>query len=526
MSCDLLIRNGTILDGTCAPRHPGDIAVVNGRIAEVGATEATARRTLDATGCFVAPGFIDIHSHSDYTLLVDPRAVSTVHQGVTLEVIGNCGFGCAPIRRPALAGDNIYGYDGSVPLDWRDIGGYLGRLEAARPAVNVLTLVPNGQLRRSVLGVEQRPARADEIATMAILLEEGLEQGAWGYSTGLEYPAETGASEAEITALCGTVARHGCLYATHTRARDQGSIEAIEEALRTARASRVRLQISHLIPRSGPADAERSIDIVERSARGGLDVTFDMHTRLFGTTMLSALLPGWALALDRRDLRDALGSPNARARMKEFRSIISASGDWERVVLLDLPDRPDISRRSLVEIGRLRGRSPFDAALDILRDYSEDLQRPMVIIHCYDEAMQAQAFAHPLCMPASDATTLAPDGPLANSVFHGAYGWAGWFYRFMVRDRKLLSPEAAITRLTSQPAAVLGLSDRGRISPGYRADIVVFDPTAFADRGSVFEPNQLATGVRHVVVNGIATLTDGTLTGVRAGSVLRRASVH
>jgi N-acyl-D-aspartate/D-glutamate deacylase len=354
------------------------------------------------------------------------------------------------------------------------------------------------------------------------LLEEGLEQGAWGYSTGLEYPAEAGAGEAEIAALCRIVARRGGLYATHTRARDEGSIEAIEEALRTARTSGVRLQVSHLIPRSGPADAAESIARVDRAASAGLDVAFDMHTRLFGTTMLSSLLPGWALALDRGALRDALGSPAARARMKEFRSIISASGDWERVVLLDLPNRPDLSRRSLAEIGRHRGCSPFDAALDVLRDYAEDLQRPMVIIHCYDEAMQALAFAHPLCMPASDATTLAPDGPLAGAVFHGAYSWASWFYRFTVRDRKLLSPEAAVRKLTNQPAAILGLSDRGTLSPGLRADIVVFDPAGLREQGTVFEPNQLARGVRHVVVNGVPTLEDGVLTGNRAGAVLRR----
>lgn len=526
MSCDLLIRNGTILDGTGAPPRPGDVAVVDGRIAEVGPIRDAAGRVLDAAGCYVAPGFIDIHSHSDYTLLVDPRAVSAIRQGVTLEVIGNCGFGCAPIGRPELAADNIYGFDGSVPLTWRDMAGYLDRLDSARPAVNLLSLVPNGQLRRSIVGVEQRPARPDEVAAMATLLEDALDQGAWGYSTGLEYPAECGAAEAEIAALCCVVAGRGGLYATHTRARDDGAIEAIDEALRTARKSGVRLQLSHLIPRSGAADAARSIARIERAAADGLDVAFDMHTRLFGTTMLSTLLPPWASSKGQTELRELLESPSARARMKEYRSIISASGDWERVVLLDLPGDPEISRRSLAEIGRRRGAHPFDAALDILRDHVAAPRRPMVIIHCYDEAMQELAFAHPLCMPASDATTLAPDGPLADSVFHGAYSWAAWFYRFMVRDRVLLSPAAAVRKLTSQPAAVLGLTDRGTLRAGSRADIVVFDKAGIRERGTVFEPNRLAEGVRHVVVNGVPTLTDGFLTGARAGSVLRRDGVR
>jgi N-acyl-D-aspartate/D-glutamate deacylase len=526
MSCDLLIRGGTVLDGTGGAPQRADVAVVDGRIAEVGRIDGDADRTLEADGCVVAPGFIDIHSHSDYTLLIDPRAASAIHQGVTTEVIGNCGFGCAPIARPELAGANIYGFDGSVPLAWRDLDGYLTRLAAAQPAVNVLTLVPNGQLRRSVVGVEQRAAQPDELKAMTRLLEEGLEQGAWGFSTGLEYPAETGAGEAELTALCGTVARHGCFYATHTRARDQGAIEAIEEGLRTARNANVRLQVSHLIPRQA-SDAARSIEVVEQARDDGLDVAFDMHTRLFGTTMLSTLLPPWAAGKDQGELAALLDSADARARMKGFRSIIAGSGNWERVVLLDLAGAPDISRRSLAEIGRMRGREPFDAALDILRDNLHQLHKPMVIINCYTEAEQAMTFAHPLCMPGSDATTLAPDGPLAGSVFHGAYSWASWFYRFMVRDRRLLKPEAAIRKLTSQPADVLGLADRGTLTQGARADIAVFDPETFGERGTVFAPNALATGIRHVIVNGAPTLEDGALTGQRAGAVLRRTGrVH
>ncbi len=522
MKCDILIKGGSILDGTGAPPVAGDIAVADGKIAAIGAIDTPARQTIDATGLQVAPGFIDIHSHSDYTLLVDPRASSAIHQGVTLEVVGNCGFGCAPIAKPELAPGNIYGFDGSVPLAWRDMDGYLNRLAEAKPAVNVLTLVPNGQMRRAVIGVADRPAEPEELAAMTALLEKGLDQGAWGFSTGLEYPAEIGSSEEEITALCRSVARRDALYATHTRARDQGSIEAIEEALRTARASGVRLQLSHLLPRSGPADCTRAIELVDGARTAGIDVSFDMHTRLFGTTMLSTLLPPWASEVDRRELAALLASPDTRARMRKHRSIISGSGDWERVVFLDLPGRPDISRLSLAEIGRRRGKDPFDAALDILGEHLDTPHRPMVIIHCYAQSVQEMAFAHPLCMPASDATTLAPDGPLANSVFHGAYSWAAWFYRFMVRDRKLLAPETAIHKLTSQPASVLGLSDRGVLRKGARADIVVFDSEELSERGSIFKSNVLAIGVRHVLVNGVATLTQGALTGERAGAVIRR----
>ena len=280
--------------------------------------------------------------------------------------------------------------------------------------------------------------------------------------------------------------------------------------------------MSHLIPRSGEAESRRCIEAVEAARSRGQDLAFDMHTRLYGTTMLSTLLPPWALEGGAAALRKRLADEAQRARMRGFNSILSSLHDWERVVVLDLPGRDDVSRLSLAEIGRRRGRDPFDCALDILADEADTLQRPMVILHAYSEESQKMAFPHPLCMPGSDATTLAPDGPLAGKVFHGAYTWAAWFWRAMVRDWKLLAPEEAVHRLTSLPAKVLGLSDRGAIRVGAPADVAVFDAAEFGERGTMFEPNQLARGMRHVVVNGALTLADGAPTGARAGAVIRR----
>ena len=523
MTPDLVIRGGQVVDGTGAGPVAADVAIVGGAIAEIGRIDAPGARTLDAVGCLVTPGFIDIHSHSDFTLLVDPRAVSAVKQGVTLEVIGNCGFGCAPIDDPALAMDNIYGATDAVPLTWRSIAGYFDTLQAARPAINVLTLVPNGQLRRATVGVADRPATPDELGAMTRMLEQGFDDGAFGFSTGLEYPAEVGVPESEATALCRVVAKRGGLYATHTRDRDTHAVEAIEEALRTAEATGVRLQISHLAPRSGEAATERSIALVERFRARGLDVAFDMHTRRFGTTMLSAMLPPWATGDGPTALAGHLGSRDSRARMKSFRSILSGVDDWERVVLLDNKLFPQYARRSLADVARERGQDAYDAAYDILAGYGARVREPMVIIHCYSEALQRAAFGHALCMAGSDATTLAPDGPLAGAVFHGAYSWASWFFRFMVRETGILSPAEAVRRLTGLPARTLGLADRGILKRGARADVAVFDAACFGETATTFEPNQLAEGMRHVVVNGAITLADGQLTGERAGTVIRRA---
>ncbi|MBW8907208.1 MAG: amidohydrolase family protein [Betaproteobacteria bacterium] len=468
---DLVIRGGTLLDGTGVAPRIADVGVKEGRIAAIGKLPANGAE-VDATGLTVAPGFIDIHSHSDYTLLVDPRAVSAIAQGVTLEVIGNCGFGCAPIRDPQMAAPNIYGFNGSVPLQWTRVGQYLDRLEAAQPAVNVITLVPNGQLRRATLGVADRAANGDELAAMKRLLEEGLADGAWGYSTGLEYPAERGAPDEELTELCKVVAKRGGLYASHTRRRDEGAVSAIDEAIRVGERAGAQIQISHLLPRkTDEREDHRSLELIDQARGRGLDIAFDMHTR-------------------------------------------------------DHPKFPQYSRRSFGDLARAEGRDAYDIAFDIL---AADLDQPpasqappMVIIHAYTPDQQALMFSHPLCMPGSDATTLAPDGPLANSVFHGAYTWASWYFHFMVHERRLLKAEEAVQRLTQLPAKRLGLRDRGTIAEGCREDIAVFDAERFQASASTFEPNQLAQGMRHVVVNGVVTLREGRLTGSRGGQVLRR----
>ncbi len=512
-----MIRGGTVYDGTGAAGRVADVGVRDGRVAAVGSVPA-GERELDAARLAVTPGFVDLHSHSDYTLLMDPRAVSALHQGVTTEVVGNCGFGCFPIRDPQQARRAIYGYSDDLPLTWSSAGEYFERLEAARPAVNVLSLVPNGQLRLATVGLADRPASAAELAEMQTLLRESLDEGAWGYSTGLEYAQEQAASEEELTAL----ARNAPFYATHTRRRDEGAAGAVAEAIRTGLNADVRLQVSHLVPRNGIEESRRCIELVERACAAGQDVAFDMHTRAFGLTNLYAALPGWALGAEPADLAAILRDPARRDAMRSHRSILSAGGDWSRVDLLDSEAWPEYGRRDLASIAAERGQEPLDAVYDLLLGGLDELHKLIVIIHAYSEEQQREAFAHPLCVPGSDATTLAPDGALAGSFFHGAYTWASWFWRFMVRDERLLAPEDAVFRLTGQPAERIGLSDRGVLREGARADVAVFDPEAFGERGTVYEPNLLATGMRHVLVNGVPTLRDGELTGERAGQVLRR----
>jgi len=521
----LTLAGATVVDGTGAPAVTADV-VINGDRIEAVAPLGTAQteKVIDCAGLLLTPGFIDIHSHSDLTLLLDPRAASSVHQGVTLEVIGNCGHGCAPLRDPDVARAAIYG---PIPkrgfFGWSTMGGYLEQLEQVRPAVNVVVLVPNGQLRLATLGREQRPASSDELRDMKRLLEEGLEAGAWGFSSGLEYATENASTEQEIDLLCTTVHRYGGFYATHTRNRDSRALAAIDEAIGTARRTGVPLQISHITPRLDTEGTLIALERVDHARADGLEVNFDMHTRMFGFTHLKNLLPLWALKGTSDEISARLRDVAMLERIHQHPNLITGVGDWNKVVLVDSVALPKFNGLSFKEIGRRLDRSAFDAAMHILIADVEQIERPMVLLLTYSEEMLRRTYEHPLCIVGSDATALAPDGVLAQEKFHGAYTWASWFLRRMVRELRALTLSDAVYRLTGLPARTLGLTDRGRIAVGYRADIAVINWADYGDTGTVAQPSQLARGVRHLFVNGVATLRDGAETGARAGLVLRRS---
>ena len=515
--------NATVVDGTGAAPFAADVRVCDGKIAGVTAPGAvTAGRIVDCQGLLLAPGFIDIHSHSDLTLLLDPRASSAVHQGVTLEVIGNCGHGCAPMRDIAVARTAIYG---PIPAGdffcWNSMAGYFDKLEQARPAINVVALVPNGQLRLSRLGMVQRSASADELQGMCADLELSMDAGAYGLSSGLEYVQENACTTQEIDALCGIVARRGGLYATHTRNRDHHAVAAINEAIDTAKRTDVRLQISHITPRGGLADTAAALEQVNQALAAGLDVGFDMHTRMFGFTHLKNLLPMWVMEGAPGDIHRRLLDPAVLDRVRAHPNLISGLGDWSRIELVDSAGLAQYNGMTFDVIATHRNSSPFDAAMEALRVDVEQLQRPMVLLKTYSEKLLRTTYEHPQCMPGSDATTLAPDGVLAGEKFHGAYTWASWFLRRMVRETSALTLQDAIYRMTTLPARRLGLADRGRIAKGCQADLVVLDWQNYSDRGTVAHPSRLAQGVVHVLVNGVPTLWDGQATGARAGQLIR-----
>jgi N-acyl-D-aspartate/D-glutamate deacylase len=526
---DLLIKGGTVVDGSGQPAIQADVAISNGKIDDVGSIGSLEGvPTLKAEGAVVSPGFIDIHSHSDFTLAVDPRAVSAIAQGVTLEVVGQCGHGCAPMGDLSNAKSNLYGYVPGYDINWSTVGGYLDHLDSRKPAVNVAALVPNGCLRLCVAGLVNRPSNVGELKEMKKLLGQSLEEGAYGYTTGLEYGIEKDCSEKEIVELCEVTKKAGRFYATHTRNRQGEAKEAIAEAVRAAAGSGVSLQISHIssVARLDPSSRwaiDQALEQVNQARKNGLDVYFDMHTRRFGTTNLSSVLPPWVLEGGTTAIAKRLKDPTVRKDMKAFPSVVSslANGDWKKVVVYKSKLQPEISGKSIAAISQERGTEAFDTMFDILLAEIDDLHSLMILGFAYNPEDLDFILELPDCMVGSDAIALATDGPLRNETFHGAYSWAPWFFRYFVREKKSIKLEDAVRRITSLPASRIGIKDRGSIRKGAWADIAVFDPATFQERATTFEPNQLATGMKHVVVNGVVTLKDGERTGQQGGHALR-----
>jgi len=529
LGVDLLIVGGTVVDGTGKPACAADLRISEGKIADVGLIGGVEGvPTLDAKGFVIAPGFIDIHSHSDFTLAVDPRAASAIAQGVTLEVVGNCGHGCAPMADPSIAKSNLYGYLPGYDFSWKTVGEYLEHLESRKPAVNIAALVPNGCLRLCVAGLVDRPSTPDELRQMKKLLEQSLEEGAFGYSTGLEYGIEKECSEAEIVELCDITRRAGRFYATHARNRQGEAEESIAEAVRAAAASGVSLQISHIssvvrLATSSRWAIEQALDQVVQAREKGLDVHFDMHTRRFGTTNLSSALPPWVLEGGKSAIEKRLRDPSTRKEMRTFPSVVSslARSDWRKIVVYKSKIQPEISGQSIAAISEKRGSEAYDTIYDLLLAEIDDLHSLMILGFAYSPQDLDLILERPDCMIGSDAIALATDGPLRDESFHGAYSWAPWFLRYFVREKRTLNLEEAIRRLTSLPASRIGIKDRGVIRIGAWADLAVFDPVTFREKATTFEPNQLAIGMRHVLINGVVTLRNGERTGKHGGHALR-----
>jgi N-acyl-D-amino-acid deacylase len=527
---DLLIRGARIVDGTGTAAVTGDVAVEEGVIREVGRLgRQAARRVVAVDGAVVAPGFIDLHTHSDFVVPRFPRAPAMTRQGVTTQVLGNCGFSPFPVA-PATAGllraASAF-LDAGLSWDWSDLDGYARGLAELPLACNLALLVGHGSVRIAVMGFDDRAPTAAELEVMRELVALAMRQGAFGLSSGLIYAPGSFAEIAELTELARVAAASGGFYASHIRDEAAGLLDAMGEAIETGRRAGAGVQLSHhkAMGRANWGRVRDSLALLERS-HAGHDVLADQYPYTAGSTTLLALLPDWAVAGGMPAMRERLADEAARRRLagdlarRERGELLPGERelDPDSVVIADLPAGPLERHRasSLAKAARDEGCSVGELVLRLLDAAPAGLP---IVWHGMDEADVRLVLAHPLVAVASDGWTLDP--ALGGVPHPRSYGT---FVRVLGRyalGERVLSLEAAVRKMTSLPARRLGLADRGTVAAGMAADLVVFDPDRVIDRATYERPHAFCEGVSHVVVNGHLVIDDGHDTGTPAGRVLR-----
>ncbi|MFF1769316.1 amidohydrolase family protein [Streptomyces sp. NPDC058249] len=531
---ELVIRDADVVDGTGAPSYRADVVVDDGRIVSIvkeaaaaGCQRPTARRELDAEGLVLAPGFIDMHAHSDLALLRDPDHSAKAAQGVTLEVIGQDGLSYAPVDdrtlaevRRAITGWNGYGDD--IDFDWRSVGEYLDRLDRGI-AVNAAYLVPQGTVRMLAVGWEDREATPRELDRMRQLVAEGMEQGAVGMSSGLTYTPGMYAKDAELTELCRVVAAYGGYYCPHHRSYGAGALEAYEEMVALTREAGCPLHLAHATMNFGVNEgrAPDLLALIDKALAEGADISLDTYPYTPGCTTLVAMLPSWASEGGPEAILARLADDATAERIRHHMEVVGADGchgvpiEWDTIEISGVtqPGLAPYVGRTVRQSADDHGEAPWATARRLLRD---DRLGSTILQHVGHEANVRAIMRHPVHTGGSDGI-LRGDKPHPR-----AYGTFPHYLGRYVRELGVLSLEECVAHLTGRPAARLRLPDRGIVREGHRADLVLFDPATVA-AGSTFEaPRTLPVGIPYVLVDGRFVIEDGRRTDVLAGRAVRR----
>ena len=517
---DLLIRGGTVIDGTGGPARRADVAVRDGRIVAVGEVgTGSDARTIDASGRVVSPGFIDIHSHSDESVLINSACESAVHQGVTLVAAGNCGGASAPVL--GLAAEELDRDLERYKLErtWTSFGEYAAAIDRSGTAINFCSFVGHGTLRMCVMGADDRAPTNGELAAMQALLRASLEDGAIGLSTGLIYPPSAYGTTDEISALASVVRDHDGLYASHIRNEGDDLFAAIEENLEIGRRSGVRVQLSHhkASQKKNWGKVRESTAMIERAQAAGVDVIADQYPYTASSTGLAVTIPKWAHAGGSRALCLRLQDPAVRQRIRG--EYTETERSWTDIVIARAVHHPDWSGKSVAQLAASAQRDPLEWTCDALVEHDGAID---IIHHSMDEADVRYVLAKPWVCIGSDSRANAPYGPLSFGKPHPrSYGTFPRVLGHYARDEGVITLEDAVRKMTSLTASRLGLRDRGTVREGAWADLVVFDPDRIIDTATYDEPHRYPAGIDHVVVNGVVvTHGDETLSD-RPGRFLR-----
>ena len=505
---DLVVSGGTVIDGTGAPRRRADVGVAGGRIAAIGdlALVAPGARRLDATGHIVAPGWVDLHSHSDLTLLSDGRAISKIGQGVTTEVNGNCGMGGVPLPPSAAeltrASNATIDPDPAVVWRWSDLAGYAAALADAGLAINSAPLVGHLPLRISVAGEAARPLDTGERAGLVRALEACFDQGAIGVSTGLMYPPAMSADRDELVAIGRAVARHDRLFAVHMRNYSDHLLDAVREALDVARASGCRLQVSHLAVagRRNWGAVPRALELIDAARAEGVDVGVDIYPYVAGSANLSQLLPGWAQDGGPAAIVERLASPGQRRAIHDdWRT--SLFFGWDEIEVSS--SEPGLEETLGLTVEAVAEAWKMDAGETALELIARSANRVQMVAYGRSEDDLRAVLEHELTSIGSDGLAMDPDGPSSAGRPHPrSFGCYPRLFGRYVREAGLLTLERAVAMSTAAPADRARLAGRGRIVEGAVADLVVFDPTVILDGATFREPTRPPDGIAAVAVAG------------------------
>ena len=524
---DVLITGGMVIDGTGAAAISADVGIIGDQVVEMGSLRDNgSKRVIDATGMIVCPGFIDIHSHTDLALLVNPKAESKIRQGVTTEVAGQDGGSLAPLTDTQLKGlQEGYGARYEVDINWKDFTGLFATLRKNQIGVNFISFVGQGTIRRLVVGNKNVRATARQIDVMKALVEQALSEGAWGLSSGLEYTPGSFANEDEIAELGKVTRSFDGIYATHMRNEDDRLIEAVEEAIHIARKAEIPLEISHF-KASGKRNWDKisqAFEIIEKANAEGMDITLDRYPYIAYQTTLRNLFPTRFRDGGTDVFVKRLQTPALLARMKRAAlAKIDMLGDWSAVMITSVSKEEHqvhIGKR-VSEIVAESKEDPFEFVRQLL--INENGSVGMVGFGMSEEEIKS-VLTHPLVMIASDGGAAATYGPLSETTPHPRY--YGTFPRVLgkyCRDDRFFDLPTAVHKMTGMPAQRLGLKDRGKVDVGLAADLVVFNPVTVIDRADFMNPHQYAQGIDYVLVNGAVVIDQGEHMGVLAGRVLQK----
>jgi N-acyl-D-amino-acid deacylase len=528
---DIVITDGHIIDGTGSPWYSGDIGIQNGKIAAIGNLSAAARsRTIDAQGKVVAPGFIDMLGQSELTILVDPRLPSKIYQGITTEVTGE-GDSAAPLNDAIIQADHSSYEHYHITPDWRTFHQYFARLEKQGMGINLASYVGATQVRRMILGDDDKQPTAEQLDQMRQLVRGAMRDGAVGVSTALEYAPAPYAKTDELIALASEASKFGGIYATHMRNEGSAVLPAIDEALRIGREAHIPVEIWH-IKAAGKDNWGHMPEVVAKinAARAqGIDVTADTYAYTAWFNGFSAFIPPWAHDGGTAKLIQRLKDPATRARIRKDMMTPSQDWDneWEEIpgpesVLIGVVHNPDLlplQGKTLADVAKMWKEDPIDTLCDLL---IKDNAQTDVAVFGMSEPDVILALQQLWVSIDNDSSGTSPDGILGQEHPHPrAYGTFPRILRKYVREEKKLTLEDAIRKFSALPAQRMRFTDRGVLKAGMWADIVIFDPNTIRDLATFDDPNQLSQGMEYVLVNGVPVIDLGKMTGSRPGKVLR-----